>query len=65
MTKIQGVTSLLEYLNSVNYPLTEEQLRMFLDQRKIPHSSFGDTLFFDLGHIDWWIAEQRKIESAT
>ena len=65
MSKIQGVASLLEYLNSVDYPLTEEQLQMYLHQRKIPHNSFGDTVFFELVHIDWWIAEQRKIESVT
>ncbi|TWT01133.1 hypothetical protein [Planomicrobium sp. CPCC 101079] len=66
MSKIQGVKSLLEHLESVNYPISEDQLHEYLAKRKIPHKkSYGGTIFFDLAHIDWWIAEQRKTESAT
>lgn len=66
MSKIQGVKSLLEYLESVDYPLSENQLHEFLARRKIPHKkSYGDTVFFDSAHIDWWITEQRKVDSAT
>ncbi|MDN7241183.1 hypothetical protein QWY14_05240 [Planococcus sp. N028] len=66
MSKIQGIKDLLQYFESVDYSITEEQVHEQLAKRKIPHSkSFGDTVFFDLAHIDWWIAEQRKSKSTT
>lgn len=65
MKKIQGVKSLLGYLESVDYPLTEEQVNELLSKRKIPHSSlYGKVIMFELSHIDWWIAEQRKTNSS-
>lgn len=64
MSKIQGVKSLLTYLESVDYPITEGQLNDYLAKRKIPHSkTYGDIIFFDQAHIDWWIVEQRKTKS--
>ena len=64
MKKVQGVKSLLKYLEAADYPMTEERVQEFMAQRKIPHSqSYGDMIFFDLSHIDWWIAEQRKLEN--
>jgi hypothetical protein len=64
MKKVQGIKSLLEYLEAADYPMTEERVQELMAQRKIPHSrSYGKTIFFDLGHIDWWIAEQRKLEN--
>lgn len=64
MKKVQGVKSLLKYLEAADYPMTEERVHDFIARRKIPHSqSYGEMIFFDLDHIDWWIAEQRKLES--
>lgn len=61
MGKIQGIESLRKYLESVDYPLTEEQINDFMAKRKIPHSkSYGKMIIFDLSHIDWWVAQQRK-----
>ena len=64
MGKIQGISSLMKYLDSVEFSLTEEEVENFLIQRKIPHTkSFGNMVIFDLVHIDWWISEQRKFET--
>ncbi|MDN7225903.1 hypothetical protein QWY22_12365 [Planococcus liqunii] len=64
MKKIQGIKNLLEYLETVGYPMTEERVQHFMAQRKIPHSqAYGDMIFFDSNHIDWWIAEQRKLKN--
>lgn len=61
MKKVQGVKDLLKYLQSVDYPMTEDQIRQCIAKRTIPHSqSYANTIFFDLDHIDWWISEQRK-----
>lgn len=61
MTKIQGIENLLEYLNSIGFPMTEESIRNLLTQRKLPHSQpYGDIFLFDKDHIDWWVAEERK-----
>lgn len=61
MKKIQGIENLLKYLDSVDFPMTEERIRNFLNQRNIPHSQpYGDIFIFDEDHIDWWVAEQRK-----
>lgn len=65
MKKIQGIKKLLVYLESVGYPLTEEQVNELLANREIPHSNlYGKILMFELSHIDWWIAEQRKTNSS-
>lgn len=64
MAKIQGVENLLVYLNSVGYPLSEQQVNEFLLARKIPHSKpFGKLIVFDRSHIEWWVSMQRKTDS--
>ena len=61
MRKIQGLSNLVDYLESVNYPLAAEQITDLMSKRKIPHrKAFQNTVIFNLEHIDWWIAEQRK-----
>lgn len=61
LRKIQGLSKLVDYLESVNYPLAEEQITDLMSKRKIPHrKAYQDIVIFNLDHIDWWIAEQRK-----
>ena len=63
MRKVQGVRRLIAYFNSVNYPMTEENLIFLMTQREIPHTSpLRNILIFDLNHIDWWIKEQNKVK---
>ncbi|MGM0898460.1 MAG: hypothetical protein ACQEV0_11205 [Bacillota bacterium] len=63
MGKIQGIPKLLEYLEHRSYPMTEEQVMIFLSERKIPHTRpYGDMILFDEAYIDWWIEEQRKAD---
>jgi len=61
MRKVQGVKSLMAYFDSVNYPMTEENLIDLMARKELPHISPISTIFiFDLNHIDWWIKEQNK-----
>jgi hypothetical protein len=63
MRKVQGVKRLIAYFDSVNYPMTEENLIILMTQREIPHTSpLSNILIFDLNHIDWWIKEQNKVK---
>lgn len=63
MRKVQGVKRLIDYFDSVNYPMTEENLIILMTQREIPHTSpLSNILIFDLNHIDWWIKEQNKVK---
>ena len=63
MRKVHGVKILISYFNSVNYPMTEDDLIVLLTQKEIPHTSpISKILIFDLNHIDWWIKEQNKIK---
>ncbi len=64
MRKVQGVKSLITYFDSVNYPMTEDDLIDLLTRKGIPHTSPISTIvIFDLNHIDWWIKEQNKAET--
>ncbi|ANU24814.1 hypothetical protein [Planococcus donghaensis] len=61
MRKIQGISNLVTYLESVNYPVAAEQITELMLKRKIPHrKAYQDIVIFNLEHIDWWIAEQQK-----
>ncbi|MFC6038451.1 hypothetical protein ACFPYN_03180 [Paenisporosarcina macmurdoensis] len=63
MRKVQGVKRLIAYFDSVNYPMTEENLIILMTQREIPHTSpLSNILIFDLNHIDWWIKEQNNVK---
>lgn len=66
MTKILGLKNLLSYLETVDYPMTEQRIEELMAQRTIPHSrTFNDMVSFDIEHIDWWVNEQRKNELLT
>lgn len=61
LRKIQGLPKLVTYLESVDYPLAEDEITDLMLRRKIPHrKAYQDVIIFNLEHIDWWIAEQRK-----
>ncbi|WP_422123473.1 hypothetical protein DHX103_01280 [Planococcus sp. X10-3] len=63
MEKIQGIDNLLIYLDSVDYPLSEQQINEFLSAKKIPHSKpYGSMIIFDRSHIEWWVELQRKTD---
>lgn len=56
----------MQYMESKDFPLTEQQIKDYMAQRTFPHTnSFNDMVFFDTEHIDWWIAEQRKSRVTT
>ena len=60
MRKAQGVKSLIEYLDSVNYPITEELVNELILKREIPHNKpISSIIMFDLDHIDWWVNEKK------
>lgn len=64
MGKIQGIENLLVYLDSVGYPLSEQQINEFLLARKIPHSKpFGKMIVFNHDHIKWWVKLQKQTDS--
>jgi hypothetical protein len=61
MRKIHGVKNLIDYLDSVNYPISEKNLNDLILSKCIPHTSpIRSIIIFDLDHIDWWISEKRK-----
>lgn len=63
MRKVQGIKSLMDYLASVDYPLSEETLNNLILKKELPHSvPIRNMIIFDLSHIDWWIEEKRKLE---
>lgn len=65
MRKVNGVKNLIVYLNSINYPMTEEEINDLIQKRTIPHLRPLSTLIvFDLDHIDWWITQQKHNEQA-
>lgn len=62
MRKVHGIKNLIEYLESVNFPLNEEDVNELILKREIPHNNpFGNIIIFDLNNIDWWIDGKRKI----
>ncbi|KIL45780.1 hypothetical protein [Jeotgalibacillus soli] len=61
MRKVNGIKSLIAYLDSENYPVTEEKINVLILRREIPHHKpFKNMIVFNLDHIDWWINEQRS-----
>jgi len=66
MGKIHGIENLIRYLDTVDYPLTEQQINEFLMAKTIPHSKpYGDLLVFERSHMEWWVALQRKTENTS
>ncbi|MBM7647482.1 hypothetical protein JOC78_000403 [Bacillus ectoiniformans] len=60
MRKVNGIKNLIDYLESVHYPMTEEQINDLITEKHIPHSKLiGNHMMFNLDHIDWWINEQK------
>jgi hypothetical protein len=61
LRKVYGTQRLIEYLHSVDYPMTEEEINHLLLRKAIPHlSPINNILIFNLDHIDWWIKENPK-----
>ncbi|WP_144511265.1 hypothetical protein [Bacillus sp. FJAT-22090] len=60
MRKVYGIKSLLAYLDSVDYPISEERIHELISNKEIPHLRPISNMFaFNLEHIDWWVSEQR------
>lgn len=61
MRKVYGIKSLLVYLESIDYPVSEERIHELISKKEIPHlRPISNMLAFNLVHIDWWVSEQRK-----
>lgn len=66
MGKIHGIENLIDYLESVGYPLSKKQINEFLTAKTIPHSKpYGDMLVFERSHMEWWVALQRKTDNTS
>jgi hypothetical protein len=62
MRKVYQIKKLIAYLDSVNYPITEDEVHQLLLNKDIPHRKpLSNMIVFDLDHIDWWITEKRLI----
>lgn len=60
MKKIYGIKNLIAYLDSVSYPLTEDQIHQLIQSKDIPHlRPHENLLVFNTDHIDWWIQTQQ------
>jgi hypothetical protein len=58
--KVYGVKNLIDYLASVNYPLTEERIHNLILAKDIPHlRPYENIIVFNLDHIDWWVEQMR------
>ena len=56
MRRAYGVKSLSSYLDTVGYPLTEEEINDLIMNKEIPHlRPMVNMIVFNLDHIDWWI----------
>ncbi|AOH53143.1 hypothetical protein ABE28_002180 [Peribacillus muralis] len=59
MRKAYGIKSLIVYLESVNHPITEEEVNDLIVNKKIPHlRPINNLLIFNLDHIDGWLRDQ-------
>ncbi|WP_342603971.1 hypothetical protein [Peribacillus sp. FSL E2-0159] len=60
MRKAYGIKGLIIYLESVNYPITEEEINDLILNKKIPHLRPIDNFqIFNLDHIDGWLSDQQ------
>lgn len=61
LRKVTGIKNLISYLESVQYPISDEKINELIKNNAIPHLRRLNTLFiFNLDHIDSWIIEQRS-----
>jgi len=55
LRRAYGVKKLSSYLDTVGYPLTEEEINVLIMNKKIPHlKPMANMIVFNLDHIDWW-----------
>ncbi|QUG42300.1 hypothetical protein KD050_03130 [Psychrobacillus sp. INOP01] len=60
MRRSYGVKKLSSYLDTVGYPLTEEEINDLIINKEIPHlRPMKDMIVFNLDHIDWWINQKQ------
>ncbi|MGG0249233.1 hypothetical protein ABEY24_12890 [Peribacillus frigoritolerans] len=61
MRKAYGIKSLMIYLESVNYPIKEEEINDLILNKKIPHlRPIDNLLIFNLDHIDGCLSDQQS-----
>ncbi|MEK3934502.1 hypothetical protein MKY41_04210 [Sporosarcina sp. FSL W7-1349] len=60
MRTVQGISSVLAYLDSVDYHVTEENVQALLADMDV--TSDNRSSHFNLDHIDWWINQQQHLE---
>ncbi|WP_419881634.1 hypothetical protein ACN6MY_19375 [Peribacillus sp. B-H-3] len=63
MRKAIGIKSLIKYLHSVSYPLTEEEILELILNKSIPHlRPLSDMIVFNLDHVDSWLSQQQQLK---
>ncbi len=56
MRKIRGIKKLVEYLKSINCPMSESTINRLMKENKIPHHRPAPRIIiFDLDEIDKWL----------
>ncbi|MCK1996631.1 hypothetical protein MPH47_05135 [Psychrobacillus psychrodurans] len=60
LRRAYGVIKLSSYLDTVGYPLTEEEINVLIINKEIPHlRPMANMIVFNLDHIDWWINQKQ------
>lgn len=60
MRRAYGVKKLSLYLDTVGYPLTEEEIIDLITKKEIPHlKPMSNMIVFNLDHVDWWISNTQ------
>lgn len=60
MRRVYGVKKLSLYLDTVGYPLAEEEIDRLILDKNIPHlKPMSNMIAFNLDHIDWWISHKQ------
>ncbi|SDM76332.1 hypothetical protein SAMN05518871_102187 [Psychrobacillus sp. OK028] len=61
MRRAYGVQKLSSYLDTVGYPLTEEEINDLIMNKQIPHlKPMTNMIVFNLDHIDWWNSQKEN-----
>lgn len=62
MRKVRGVKSLVEYLESINCPISESTIYRLLRTKSIPFKRLSpQVLIFDLDAIDRWLDSDEGV----
>lgn len=63
MRKVRGAKKLVDYLESIQCPMSESTIFRLMRTKDIPFSRPSPrVVIFDLDDIDMWISEGTKVE---